>query len=132
MDATNFTWIDVSSYSNGYGPGASLGALITLPTLATTNTTYTENSTFWDLSQQSWLIPCLINAKWTAANLRYVPNESNQIIQNITNMGVFDMASGQKVTKASRQPWGLSDKHFCFGREPERHDGGSLAQPVCD
>ncbi|MCJ1426967.1 hypothetical protein MMC29_004870 [Sticta canariensis] len=107
MNATNFTWIDVSSYSDGDGPGASLGVLITLPTLAM-NETY-SNGTFWDLSQQSWLIPCLINAKWAAANIRYVPNESNQIIQNITDMGVFDMASGQKVTKASRQPWGLSN-----------------------
>lgn len=30
---TNFNWIDLSSYSDGDGPGASLGALITLPAI---------------------------------------------------------------------------------------------------
>ena len=107
MNATNFTWIDVSSYSDGDVPGASLGALLTLPTLAI-NKTYT-NSTFWDVSQQSWVIPCLINAKWAAAKLQYVPNESNQVIQNITNMGIFVIGDGKNVAKASRQPLGLSD-----------------------
>lgn len=106
MNATNFTWIDVSSYSDG--DGASLGALVTLPTLA--NDYARTTSTYWDASQQSWLVPCLINAKWAAANLQYVPNDSNQIIQNTTKMGTFGMGDGKIVTKASRQPWGLDRK----------------------
>lgn len=107
MNATNFTWVDVSSYSDGDGPGASLGALITLPTFAVDGAR--RNDTFWDFSQQSFLIPCLINAKWAAAKIQYEPKVNNQIIQNITNPMALGVGDGQNVTKASRQPWGLSD-----------------------
>ncbi len=107
MNATNFTWVDVSSYSDGDGPGASLGALITLPTLAVDGAR--ENDTFWDLSQQSLLIPCLINAKWAAAKIQYEAKNSNQLVQNITEPGIFSVGDGQNVTEASKQPWGLSE-----------------------
>ena len=107
MNVTNFTWVDVSSYSDGDGPGASLGALITLPTIAVGSAYGT--STSWDFSQQSLLIPCLINAKWAAAKIQYKPNSSNQIIQNITRPGDLGVGDGQNVTEASGQPLGLSD-----------------------
>ncbi|MCJ1470149.1 hypothetical protein MMC07_008794 [Pseudocyphellaria aurata] len=107
MNATNFTWVDVSSYSDGDGPGASLGALITLPTFALDNER--RNDTFWDFSQQSSLIPCLINAKWAAAKIRYEPKANNEIVQNVTNPATLGVGDGQNVTQASRQPWGLSD-----------------------
>lgn len=107
MNATNFTWIDVSSYSNGDGPGASLGALITLPAIAVDGAR--RKDTFWDFSQQSWLIPCLVNAKWAAAKIQYEPRNSNQIIQNITDPATMRVGDGKNVTKASRQPWGLSE-----------------------
>lgn len=99
--------LDRSSYSDGDGPGGSLGALITLPTPAANQAG--TNGTFSDVLQQSWLIPCLINAKWATANLQYVPNERNQIVQNITSTRSFGMGDGKNVTKASRQPLGLSD-----------------------
>lgn len=107
MNTTNFTWIDLSSYSDGDGPGASLGALITLPTIIWDDVR--KNDTFWDLSQQSWLIPCLINAKWAAAQIRYEPTNSNQIIQNLTSPVDLGVGDGRNVTRASRQKWGLSD-----------------------
>ena len=107
MNATNFTWVDVSSYSDGDGPGASLGALITLPTLAVDDAR--RNDTFWDLSQQSLLIPCLINAKWAAAKIQYELKNSNQVIQNITEPASLGVGDGRNVTEASRQPWGLSE-----------------------
>ncbi len=97
----------MSSYSDGDGPGASLGALITLPTLAVDGAR--ENDTFWDLSQQSLLIPCLINAKWAAAKIQYEAKNSNQLVQNITEPGIFSVGDGQNVTEASKQPWGLSE-----------------------
>lgn len=105
-NATNFTWVDVSSYSDGDGPGASLGALVTLPTIAIDDAR--RNSTFWDVSQQSLLIPCLINAKWAAARIQYEPTSSNQIMQNITDPSTLGVGDGKNVTDASRRPWGLS------------------------
>lgn len=107
MNATNFTWIDISSYSDGEGPRASLGALITLPIVV--GDYATKNDTFWDISQQSRLYPCLINAKWAAAKIQYEPNRSNEIIQNITNPGLSGVGDVTNVTKASKQPLGLSD-----------------------
>ena len=107
MNATNFTWVDVSSYSDGDGPGASLGALITLPSLAVDDAG--QSDSFWDVSQQSLLIPCLINAKWAAAKIQYEPKNINQVIQNITEPGNFRVGDGRNVTKASRQSWGLSE-----------------------
>ena len=107
MNATNFTWVDVSSYSDGDGPGASLGALITLPTLAVDDAG--QNDSFLDVSQQSLLIPCLINAKWAAAKIQYEPKNSNQVIHNITQPGNFNVGDGRNVTEASRQSLGLSE-----------------------
>lgn len=107
MNATNFTWVDISKYSDGNGPGASLGALITLPILAVDDVR--RNDTFWDLSQQSLLAPCLINAKWAAAKIQYDPNASNQLTQNITDPSKLGVGDGTNVTVASRQPHGVSD-----------------------
>lgn len=91
-NATNFTWVDLSSCSDGDGPGASLGALVTLPTVAVDDAG--KNSTFWDISQQSFLIPCLINAKWAAARIQYEPTSSNQIVQNFSAPNIFGFDDG--------------------------------------
>ena len=100
-DITNFTWIDVSAYSDGNGRGASLGALITLPTLAMDDAYKSKNT--GGVSQQSWLVPCLINAKWAAAKTQHEPRTGNQILHNITDPSAFGVGHANDVT------YGLSD-----------------------
>ncbi|KAL8688125.1 MAG: hypothetical protein Q9224_004967 [Gallowayella concinna] len=101
MNATNFTWVDVSSYPDVDDSGASLGALVTLPTTVVVGSR--ENYTFYDLSQQSLLIPCLINAKWVVARTKYDPKSSNQIIHNITIPECFGVGDNKRLIDASRR-----------------------------
>lgn len=105
--ATNSTWIDVSSYSDGDGPGASLGALITLPHV-TVNDAYRSDN-FWDVSQQSYLISCLINAKWAASKIQYESKSSKQIDHNIIEPSVFVVNDDKNEIEIFKRSYGLSD-----------------------
>ncbi|KAI4149591.1 MAG: hypothetical protein L6R39_002462 [Caloplaca ligustica] len=104
MNATNFTWVDVSSYSHGNGPGASLNALVTMPYIDLLD----EGS---DLSQQSALIPCLINAKWAAAKIQYDPSSRSPTMHNITDLHPLFAGEGygKNATVVFRRPRGLSN-----------------------
>lgn len=107
INTTNFTWVDISSYSDNDRPGASLGALITLP--ITTIDDAPTGDTTRELPVQSALIPCLINAKWAAVKINYEPRSRSEIIHNITNPSGLDLADGRNTTEASRRRLGLSD-----------------------
>ncbi|KAI1841015.1 hypothetical protein JX265_012891 [Neoarthrinium moseri] len=100
----NFTWIDASHLSTQDGQiHASIGALATVPSV------YSET---WDngsqtYTQKSTLVPCMIDARWTAAQLNYDPKNSLVIKHNLTDLSVFlDPAASQPD---GRRRLGLSE-----------------------
>lgn len=104
LNATNFTWVDVSPYKNDAGILASLAAIITLPDTGISsivrNDTYTSK-------QISWTVPCVISARWAAASIQYDPMNNSSISYNISDPSVLIPHNGGKGTDLSQQ-WGLS------------------------
>ena len=100
-NATNFTWIDLSS---SYG-GASLGAMVILPYLIGYDN---------GVAQASWVLPCTIDARWIDSELSFDPNNNDLVESNITTPSDFsplnDNAGASSDSWTSQGPsWGVSN-----------------------
>ena len=105
LNATNFSWVDVSPYKSDAGKLASLAAIITLPDTGILtplgNDTYTAGHI-------SWTVPCVVSARWAATSIQYDPTNNNSINYNISDPSVLNPYNGGKGTNLSQQ-WGLSE-----------------------
>ncbi|KAI0538281.1 hypothetical protein GGR58DRAFT_501430 [Xylaria digitata] len=103
MNAVNITWIDASDLKSfdGRSISSSLGVLVTLPYFYELYLTNGSNTT----GQGSLLVPCIVDARWAAAEMVYDPNGDNVVGHNLTGLSKF-------VTEDvwnPRQRWGLSE-----------------------
>ena len=79
----NFTWVDLSA---GTTPprNASLGAIVTVPSIGTLE--YANGNM---TSQESYIVPCTIDARWVASSTQYDPTNSNLMATNVTSPSSF-------------------------------------------
>ena len=108
LNVANFTWVDVSPYQSDTEMMASLAALVTLPDVAMITPVLNENYTGYTEGQISWLVPCVISARWGAASIQYDPTNNNSITYNISDPSVLNFFNGGNG-KDLRQQWGLGE-----------------------
>ena len=99
MNTTNFTWMDVSHYTDSKGVKASLAGLVTVPYALLEG----GNDT-----QRSLIVPCTISARWAAAEIQFDPFTSTQISHNLSQPSQFQLNHHGKSAEQQQRNWGLS------------------------
>ncbi|KAI1856216.1 hypothetical protein JX265_011728 [Neoarthrinium moseri] len=85
-DRTNFTWVNLKDVSwNGKTVSASIGALASVPYRRRFQLDSGKDVSI----QETLLIPCVLDARWTATDIIYDPTEDDTIVANTTNPTSF-------------------------------------------
>ncbi|KAF2973081.1 hypothetical protein GQX73_g655 [Xylaria multiplex] len=103
MDAVNVTWIGASDLKSfdSRSISSSLGVLVTIPYFYELHLQNGSSTT----GQGSLLVPCIVDARWAAAEMIYDPNGNDVVGHNLTDLSKFVVED----TWNSRQIWGLSE-----------------------
>ncbi|KAI0129793.1 hypothetical protein BJ170DRAFT_288296 [Xylariales sp. AK1849] len=103
--AIDFTWVDVSQLDtrDGKTVHASIGALATIPSLWVS--TWENGSQ--TAEQRSMLVPCMIDARWAAAQITYDPKNDLRVKHNLSDLSTFVDPAARNSNERARL--GLSD-----------------------